>query len=139
MNGEHDPLRAGACMTLPDFVIDKHFLANGNTEHFETETARAICARCIVKALCLTREPSPKCRQASVLWPASRPTSSKRCTGRLSRARPSLTSLIARLTLSDRSDAATFTRLPGRHREGEAGSHCFQYQHQLGRGARSLA
>lgn len=55
MNAEHDPLRAGACMTLPALVINKYFWANAHTERFEAETARAICVRCIVKALCLTR------------------------------------------------------------------------------------
>src|SRR4051812_47926570 len=55
MNTEHDRLSAGACMRLPTVAIDRYFLANGNTDRFEPETAKAICARCPVKALCLTQ------------------------------------------------------------------------------------
>ena len=48
-----DPLRLGACMDLLPEVLDKYFFAAGNTEKFQSETARAICARCIVKVACL--------------------------------------------------------------------------------------
>jgi hypothetical protein len=43
----------GACLDLLPEVVDKYFMANGNTERFQVATAKAICGRCAVRAACL--------------------------------------------------------------------------------------
>jgi len=50
---EQPNLRRGACLDLLPEVVDKYFMANGNTERFQVATAKAICGRCAVRAACL--------------------------------------------------------------------------------------
>lgn len=48
-----EQLNGGACYDLRPAVIDKYFMANGNTHRFEFLTARAICNHCPIQDLCL--------------------------------------------------------------------------------------
>jgi hypothetical protein len=50
---EQPNLQRGACLDLLPEVVDKYFMANGNTERFQVATAKAICGRCAVRAACL--------------------------------------------------------------------------------------
>jgi hypothetical protein len=50
---EKSPLAAGACVDLPIEIADKYFMANAVTERFQFMTAKAICGRCAVQAVCL--------------------------------------------------------------------------------------
>lgn len=52
-SAEQPNLQRGACLDLRPEVVDKYFMANGNTERFQAATAKAICGRCAVRAACL--------------------------------------------------------------------------------------
>lgn len=46
------PPEGANCADLPSFVVDKYFFCNVQREPFLAQTARAICARCVVVEQC---------------------------------------------------------------------------------------
>lgn len=50
---QYEQFASGACTQLPLAVVDKYFMANSRTEHFQHLTAKIMCGRCAVRAMCL--------------------------------------------------------------------------------------
>ncbi len=46
-------LEGGACTELPVQVVDKYFDIDASKQRWEARTAKAICGRCAIQAVCL--------------------------------------------------------------------------------------